>query len=81
MPTDLISQVCPLMGQSLLRLSEHPNLKHKHQVMLATVGLVMLRFLHKPRKRLSLESVPGVLNYHNALIDMSMKGILLWVGF
>ena len=49
--------------------------------MLATVGLVMLRFLHKPRKRLSLESVPGVLNYHNALIDMSMKGILLWVGF
>ena len=49
--------------------------------MLATVGLVVLRFLHKPSRRLSLESVPGALNYHNALIDMSMKGILLWVGF
>ena len=77
MSTGLMSQVCPLMGQSLLRLSEHPNLKYRYQNMLATVGLVVLGFVHNPSNNNSLKSVPGGLNYHNVLVDMSMKGILL----
>ena len=45
--------------------------------MLATVGLVVLGFVHNPSNNNSLESVPGRLNYHNVLVDMSMKRILL----
>ena len=72
-----MSQVCPLTGQPLLCLSEHPNLKYRYQNMLATVGLVVLGFVHNPSNNNSLESVPGGLNYHNVLVDMSMKRILL----
>ena len=74
LPIGSISQVCPLMGQSLICLSEHPNFKHRHQIMLVTVGLAVLEFVHRPSDKLSLKSVPGALNYHNTLVDQFCKG-------
>jgi hypothetical protein len=49
--------------------------------MLATVGLVVPEFVRVPGAQFSFEAVPSVLGAHDALLDTSMKQILLWVSF
>eukprot|EP00579_Thalassiosira_antarctica_P000610 CAMPEP_0201866010 /NCGR_PEP_ID=MMETSP0902-20130614/732_1 /ASSEMBLY_ACC=CAM_ASM_000551 /TAXON_ID=420261 /ORGANISM="Thalassiosira antarctica, Strain CCMP982" /LENGTH=208 /DNA_ID=CAMNT_0048390893 /DNA_START=25 /DNA_END=651 /DNA_ORIENTATION=+ len=56
------------------------ELKHGRQAMLATVGLVVPEFVRIPGEQFSFESVPNVLQAHDALLDTSMKQILLWVS-
>lgn len=56
------------------------ELKHSRAAMLATVGLVVPEFIRIPGEQFSFEAVPNVLDAHNALIDTSMKQILLWIG-
>ncbi|KAL3776012.1 hypothetical protein ACHAW5_007094 [Stephanodiscus triporus] len=57
------------------------ELKHGRQAMLATVGLVVPEFVRIPGEQFSFESIPNVLDAHDALIGTSMKQILLWVSF
>jgi len=49
--------------------------------MLATVGLVVPEFVRVPGAQFSFDAVPNVLDAHDALLDTSMKQILLWVSF
>lgn len=49
--------------------------------MLATVGLVVPEFVRVPGPQFSFEAIPNVLDAHDALIDSSMKQILLFVSF
>jgi light-harvesting complex I chlorophyll a/b binding protein 4 len=49
--------------------------------MLATVGLVVPEFVRVPGAQFSFEAIPNVINAHDALIDTSMKQILLFVSF
>jgi len=56
------------------------ELKHGRQAMLATVGLVVPEFVRIPGAQFSFEAVPNVLDAHDALLDTSMKQILLWVS-
>ena len=56
------------------------ELKHGRQAMLATVGLVVPEFFRIPGEQFSFEAVPNVLDAHDALLDTSMKQILLWVS-
>lgn len=48
--------------------------------MLATVGLVVPEFVRIPGAQFSFEAVPNVLDAHDALLDTSMKQILIWVS-
>lgn len=48
--------------------------------MLATVGLVVPEFVRVPGAQFSFEAIPNVLDAHDALLDSSMKQILLWVS-
>lgn len=48
--------------------------------MLATVGLVVPEFVRVPGAQFSFEAIPNVLGAHDALLDSSMKQILLWVS-
>ena len=48
--------------------------------MLATVGLVVPEFVRIPGAQFSFEAIPNVLDAHDALLDSSMKQILLWVS-
>ena len=48
--------------------------------MLATVGLVVPEFVRIPGEQFSFEAIPNVINAHDALIDTSMKQILLWIS-
>ena len=48
--------------------------------MLATVGLVVPQFVRIPGEQFSFESIPNVLDAHDALLDTSMKQILLWIS-
>jgi hypothetical protein len=57
------------------------ELKHGRQAMLATVGLVVPEFVRVPGAQFSFDAVPNVLDAHDALLDTSMKQILLWVSF
>jgi len=56
------------------------ELKHGRQAMLATVGLVVPEFVRVPGEQFSFEAVPSVLGAHDALLDTSMKQILLWIS-
>lgn len=56
------------------------ELKHGRQAMLATVGLVVPEFVRIPGEQFSFEAIPSVLGAHDALLDTSMKQILLWVS-
>lgn len=56
------------------------ELKHGRQAMLATVGLVVPEFVRIPGEQFSFEAVPNVIDAHDALLDTSMKQILLWVS-
>jgi len=56
------------------------ELKHGRQAMLACVGFVVPEFLRVPGEQFSFEAVPRVIDAHDALIDTSMKQILLWVS-
>ena len=56
------------------------ELKHGRQAMLATVGLVVPEFVRIPGEQFSFEAIPNVINAHDALIDTSMKQILLWIS-
>jgi hypothetical protein len=49
--------------------------------MLATVGLVVPEFVRVPGEQFSFEAIPKVIDAHDALLDSSMKQILLWVSF
>jgi hypothetical protein len=57
------------------------ELKHGRQAMLATVGLIVPEFVRVPGEQFSFEAIPNVLDAHDALLDSSMKQILLWVSF
>ena len=57
------------------------ELKHGRQAMLATVGLVVPQFVRIPGPQFSFEAVPNVLDAHDALLDTSMKQILLFISF
>lgn len=56
------------------------ELKHGRQAMLATVGLVVPEFVRVPGAQFSFDAIPNVLDAHDALLDTSMKQILLWVS-
>lgn len=56
------------------------ELKHGRQAMLATVGLVVPEFVRIPGAQFSFEAIPNVLDAHDALLDTSMKQILLWIS-
>lgn len=56
------------------------ELKHGRQAMLATVGLVVPEFVRIPGEQFSFEAIPNVLDAHDALLDTSMKQILLWIS-
>jgi len=57
------------------------ELKHGRQAMLATVGLIVPEFVRVPGEQFSFEAIPKVIDAHDALLDSSMKQILLWVSF
>ena len=48
--------------------------------MLGTLGFVVPEFVRVPGEQFSFESIPRVIDAHDALVDTSMKQILLWVG-
>jgi hypothetical protein len=55
------------------------ELKHGRAAMLATVGFVVPEFVRIPGEQFSFESVPKVIDAHDALPD-SMKQIFLWIS-
>lgn len=59
------------------RLAE---LKHGRAAMLATVGLVVPEFMRVPGEQFSFESIPKVIDAHDALPD-SMIQIFGWISF
>ena len=48
--------------------------------MLAVVGLVVPEFVRIPGEAYSFEAIPKVIDAHDALLDTSMKQILLWIS-
>jgi hypothetical protein len=56
------------------------ELKHGRQAMLACVGLVVPEFVRVPGEQFSFDAVPNVIDAHDALLDTSMKQILLWIS-
>lgn len=56
------------------------ELKHGRQAMLACVGLVVPEFVRVPGAQFSFDAIPNVLDAHDALLDTSMKQILLWIS-
>lgn len=56
------------------------ELKHGRQAMLATLGMVVPEFVRVPGEQFSFESIPRVIDAHDALLDTSMKQILLWIS-
>ncbi|KAL3776884.1 hypothetical protein ACHAWO_012099 [Cyclotella atomus] len=56
------------------------ELKHGRQAMLAVVGIVVPEFIRIPGEQFSFEAVPKVIDAHDALLDTSMKQILLWIS-
>jgi len=56
------------------------ELKHGRQAMLAVVGLVVPEFVRIPGEAYSFEAIPKVIDAHDALLDTSMKQILLWIS-
>ena len=56
------------------------ELKHGRQAMLAVVGLVVPEFVRIPGEQFSFEAIPKVIDAHDALLDTSMKQILLWIS-
>lgn len=56
------------------------ELKHGRQAMLAVVGLVVPEFIRIPGEQFSFEAIPKVIDAHDALLDTSMKQILLWIS-
>lgn len=56
------------------------ELKHGRAAMLATVGIVAPEFFRIPGEQFSFESIPKVLDAHDALPD-SMSQIFLWISF
>mmetsp|Transcript_30816 Transcript_30816/g.64939 ORF Transcript_30816/g.64939 Transcript_30816/m.64939 type:complete len:209 (+) Transcript_30816:125-751(+) len=57
------------------------ELKHGRQAMLGVVGFVVPEFIRVPGEQFSFEAIPKVIDAHDALLDTSMKQILLWVSF
>jgi len=55
------------------------ELKHGRAAMLATVGFIVPEFVRIPGEQFSFESVPKVIEAHDALPD-SMKQIFLWIS-
>ena len=55
------------------------ELKHGRAAMLATVGFIVPEFVRIPGEQFSFESVPKVIDAHDALPD-SMKQIFLWIS-
>jgi hypothetical protein len=56
------------------------ELKHGRQAMLAVVGMVVPEFFRIPGEQFSFEAIPKVIDAHDALLDTSMKQILLWIS-
>merc|ERR1719203_585122 len=56
------------------------ELKHGRISMLACLGLVVPEFIRVPGEQFSFDAVPNVIDAHDALLDTSMKQILLWIG-
>merc|ERR1719436_188882 len=56
------------------------ELKHGRIAMLATVGFVVPEVVRIPGEQFSFESIPRVIDAHDALPD-SMLQIFFWIGF
>lgn len=56
------------------------ELKHGRAAMLATVGFVVPEFVRIPGEQFSFESIPKVIDAHDALPD-SMIQIFLWISY
>jgi len=57
------------------------ELKHGRAAMLATVGFVVPEFLRIPGEQFTFESVPKVIDAHDALANTSMIQIFAWISF
>merc|ERR1719329_2088614 len=57
------------------------ELKHGRAAMLATVGFVVPEFVRIPGEQFSFESIPKVIDAHDALADSSMIQIFGWISF
>jgi len=57
------------------------ELKHGRAAMLATVGFVVPEFFRIPGDQFSFESVPNVIDAHDALANTSMIQIFGWISF
>eukprot|EP00535_Pseudo-nitzschia_heimii_P008102 CAMPEP_0197183882 /NCGR_PEP_ID=MMETSP1423-20130617/8675_1 /TAXON_ID=476441 /ORGANISM="Pseudo-nitzschia heimii, Strain UNC1101" /LENGTH=234 /DNA_ID=CAMNT_0042634541 /DNA_START=94 /DNA_END=798 /DNA_ORIENTATION=- len=57
------------------------ELKHGRAAMLATVGFVVPNFFRIPGEQFSFESVPKVIDAHDALANTSMIQIFGWISF
>uniref|UniRef100_A0A7R9WPE2 Plastid light harvesting protein n=1 Tax=Craspedostauros australis TaxID=1486917 RepID=A0A7R9WPE2_9STRA len=56
------------------------ELKHGRAAMLATVGIVVPEFVRIPGEQFSFESIPNIIDAHDALPD-SMIQIFAWISF
>ena len=56
-------------------------MKHGRAAMLATVGFVVPEFIRVPGEQFSFESVPKVIDAHDALLESSMIQIFGWISF
>merc|ERR1719203_2663678 len=56
------------------------ELKHGRIAMLAALGFVVPEFVRVPGEQFSFEAIPQVIGAHDALIDTSMKQILIWIS-
>jgi len=57
------------------------ELKHGRAAMLATVGIVVPEFMRIPGEQFSFESIPNVIDAHDALANTSMIQIFAWISF
>jgi len=76
-------------GLDPLRISDYvpmdylreAELKHGRAAMLATVGFVVPEFVRIPGEQFSFESIPNVIDAHDALANTSMIQIFGWISF
>mmetsp|Transcript_19620 Transcript_19620/g.42028 ORF Transcript_19620/g.42028 Transcript_19620/m.42028 type:complete len:196 (+) Transcript_19620:57-644(+) len=56
------------------------ELRHGRTAQLAVLGFIATDFVRIPGDAYSFSSIPNVVDAHNALLDTSMKQLLLWIG-
>ena len=56
------------------------EIRHGRTAMLAVVGFIATDFVRIPGDAYSFESIPKVVDAHNALLEGPMHQLLLWIG-